>query len=33
MSIYDPRNDSGVDDVFARADELMYARKKQLKGQ
>lgn len=31
MSIFVPGQDSGVDDVFARADEKMYVRKKELK--
>lgn len=31
IGIYDPDNDSGYDDVFLRADECMYIRKKELK--
>ena len=31
MSLYDPANDTGYDEVFARADILMYERKKELK--
>jgi diguanylate cyclase (GGDEF)-like protein len=31
ISVYDPAKDSGYDEVFARADELMYERKKELK--
>ncbi len=30
---YDPDNDACVDDVFKRADQLMYARKREMKGQ
>ena len=31
ISVYDPAKDSGYDEVFARADVLMYERKKELK--
>lgn len=31
ISVYDPAKDSGYDEVFTRADELMYERKKELK--
>lgn len=31
ISLYDPHKDSGYDDVFSRADESMYERKKELK--
>ena len=31
LGLYDPKKDSGYDDVFARADESMYERKKELK--
>lgn len=31
ISVYDPGKDSGYDEVFARADILMYERKKELK--
>lgn len=31
LGFYDPKKDSGYDDVFARADESMYERKKELK--
>ena len=32
MEIYDPATDHGFEEIFERADEKMYARKKQLKG-
>ena len=31
ISLYDPKSDKGYDDVFARADDQMYQRKKELK--
>ena len=31
MSLFDPEKDSCYDEVFARADVLMYERKKELK--
>ena len=31
LGVYDPEIDSGFDDVFKRADEMMYARKQELK--
>ena len=31
ICVYDPAKDSGYDEVFTRADELMYERKKELK--
>lgn len=33
VALFDPATDKGVNDVFVRADELMYEHKRQMKGQ